>query len=319
MLGNTSFTRLSTKYSTYLSQPLSVSDTEIYVANPLILSVPNIDTNTPGVILVDGERIEFFQINGNVLSQLRRGTLGTSPATYLKSGTTVIDQGYEQQIPYSESIKIQNTFTNTTTNVYVISTNTQLRTYPNTSTHIRCDGITLSTGTSLIDQIEVYYGGRLLRKTSDYRHDNTVSYDSINLSSIIGSTSTVELLPTTSNVGDSYLITSLNQVWTYTGFRTQTTSTMSYVYSGLEYLPQEYSVTKINSIQLLTLNTSTLSIDPGLQVTIVKKDIPVSASWNTIDPADRTKTLSLLDSTTTVALFLQDAPAVLPDNYFYGL
>ena len=177
----------------------------------------------------------------------------------------------------------------------------------------------MSTSTSLIDQIEVYYGGRLLRKSKDFYHETTASYTSIDSSSILGSVSTVDLLPINSNVGDSYLVTNINQVWTFTGSRTQTPSTTGWVYSGLTCLPQEYTISINTSSQLLILNTATLSIDPNLQITIVQKDFSVSKSWNTIDPEDSTKTLSLLDSTTTIALFLQDAPAVLPNNYFYGL
>ena len=319
MLGNTSFTRLSEKYSTYLTQPLLVSDKEIHVADTTMLTAPQVDQNIPGVVLINAERIEFFQINGNALTQLRRGTLGTSPSTHLEIGTAVIDQGVEQRIPFSENLHIQNTFTNTTTNIYTISTDTVSRTYPNTSTYVRCDGITLSTSTSLIDQIEVYYGGRLLRKSKDFYHETTASYTSIDSSSILGSISTVDLLPINSNVGDSYLVTNINQVWTFTGSRTQTPSTTGWVYSGLTCLPQEYTISINTLSQLLILNTSTLSINPNLQITIVQKDFSVSKSWNTVDPEDSTKTLSLLDSTTTIALFLQDAPAVLPNNYFYGL
>ena len=319
ILGNTSFTRLSQKYSTYLTQPLTLTDTKIHVADVSVLTAPQVDENIPGVILIDRERIEFFKLENNVISQLRRGTLGTSPKAYLEIGTKVIDQGVEQIIPFTEQIQIQNTFTNTLTNTFNIVKTDTIRTYPNTSTVVRCDGITLSTSTLFIDQIDVYYGGRLLRKADSYRHETTATYNSIDPSSILGSTSSISLLPTNANIGDSYIITSNNQVWTYTGSRTQAPSTIGYVYSGLKYLPQEYSVTLTNSTQILTLNTNTISIQPNLQITMVKKDYPVSATWNTINPADANKTLSLLDSTTTIALFLQQAPAALPDNYFYGL
>jgi hypothetical protein len=318
ILGNTHFTRLGEKYSTYLTQPLLITDTEIHVADTSILTTPQVVENIPGVVLVNAERIEFFQIHGNVLSQLRRGTLGTSPKSYLEIGTKVIDQGLDQIIPFTEQTQIQNTFTNTLTNIHRLVTTDILRTYPNTSTFVRCEGIVLSTSTSLINQIEVYHGGRLLRKTDSYRQETTATYNSVSVPTIIGNVSTVESLPTSASIGDSYIVNSVNQVWTYTGSRTQAPSTTGYVYSGLKYQPQEYSVTITNSIQILTLNTSTLGIDPRLQVTIVKKDFPTSTLWNTINPIDRTKTLSLLDSTTTVALFLQEAPAVLPDNYFYS-
>ena len=319
MRGKRQPTRLSQKYSTYLTQPLTLTDTKIHVADVSVLTAPQVDENIPGVILIDRERIEFFKLENNVISQLRRGTLGTSPKAYLEIGTKVIDQGVEQIIPFTEQIQIQNTFTNTLTNTFNIVKTDTIRTYPNTSTVVLCDGITLSTSTLFIDQIDVYYGGRLLRKADSYRHETTATYNSIDPSSILGSTSSISLLPTNANIGDSYIITSNNQVWTYTGSRTQAPSTIGYVYSGLKYLPQEYSVTLTNSTQILTLNTNTISIQPNLQITMVKKDYPVSATWNTINPADANKTLSLLDSTTTIALFLQQAPAALPDNYFYGL
>jgi hypothetical protein len=318
ILGKTSFTRLGEKYSPYLTQPLLITDTEIHVADSSMLSTPQVAENIPGVILVDAERIEFFQIHGNVLSQLRRGTLGTGPKSYLEIGTKVIDQGVEQIIPFTEQTQIQNTFTNTLTNIHSLVITDSLRTYPNTSTVVRFDGVVLSTSTSLIDQIEVYYGGRLLRKEENYFQETTATYNSVSIPAIIGNVSTIESLPTGASKGDSYIVNSINQVWTYTGSRTQAPSTTGYVYSGLKYQPQEYSVTITNSIQLLTLNTSTLGVNPGLQVTVVKKDFPASTLWNTINPLDSTKTLSLLDSTTTVALFLKEAPAVLPDNYFYS-
>jgi len=317
ILGNTSFTRLGNKYSTTLAQPLLLGDNEIYVTDSSVLTPPQIDENIPGVVLINTERIEFFQIYGNVLSQLRRGTLGTSPKLFVDQGTGVIDQGVDQIIPFTEQIRIQNTFTNTLTNIHNIVKSDTLRTYPNTSTFVRCDGITLSTTTSLIDQIDVYYGGRLLRKTDSYRQETTATYNTVSIPNTLGTTSTVELLPISANIGDSYIINSNNQIWTYTGYRTQAPSTTGWVYSGLKYLPQEYSVTLTNSTQVLVLNTATLRIHPNLQVSIVQKDYPVSASWNTIDPINSKKTLSLLESTTTVARFLQEAPAVLPDNYFY--
>ena len=319
ILGNTSFTRLSNKNSTYLTQPLLSTDTEIHVADVSVLSTPQIDENIPGVVLIDRERIEFFKFENNVISQLRRGTLGTSPKNLLEVGTTVIDQGSEQKIPFTEQIQIQNTFTNTLTNSFAIVKNNIVRTYPNTSTIVQCDGITLSTSTLSINQLDVYYGGRLLKKADMYHHETTATYNSISYSAIMGSTATIALLPNNANVGDSYIVTSSNQVWTYTGSRTQAPSTTGWVFSGLKYKPQEYSVTITNSVQLLTLNTASLKVIPGLQITLVKKDYPVSDTWNTIDPTNSNKTLSLLDSTTTVARFLQEAPAVLPDNYFYGL
>ena len=251
LLKGVSFTRLANAATTFLTQPLSLSDSEIYVDDALVLSPPILGENNPGVILINGERIEFFAITGtNILSQLRRGTLGTSPAAYLEVGTDVIDQGSEQGIGFSETVLIQNTFTNSAINNYAISTSTRVFNYPNTSTTIVSDGIklmttlaplpddpntakvvystsgntlTYSVSTASIEaknQIEVFYGGRLLNKDGYYYQDTTVNYDSISTTQIIGSTSTVLGLPSTSTIGAAYLITATNQIWVYEGDRT---------------------------------------------------------------------------------------------------
>lgn len=160
ILDRTHYKRIAQYHSTTLTKPLSLTDTEIHVADSAKLTTPNAGRNIPGIILVDGERIEFFVKDGNVLSQLRRGTLGTSPAFYSEVGTKVMDQSVQQTVPYSDSTVVQTTATTETT-VYSIDTST----------------IILSTLTNAIDQVSVYYGGRQLRKSSLQVHDSLVSFD----------------------------------------------------------------------------------------------------------------------------------------------
>jgi hypothetical protein len=107
------------------------------------------------VLFIDSERIEFFVKNGNILSQLRRSTLGTGPARHSEIETRVVDQSIRQNIPYRDKISKQNILS-TNTNSYVISTS---------STLTIGDGIILNTTLPGKDQISVYYGGRLLRKS----------------------------------------------------------------------------------------------------------------------------------------------------------
>jgi hypothetical protein len=66
--------------------------------------------------------------------------------------------------------------------------------------------------------------------------------------------------------------------------------------------------------QQLILNTATVKISTGTQLTIVKRQ--VGSSWN--DVISINSSTSLLDSTSTVANFLKSGPAVLPSHYFYG-
>ena len=58
--------------------------------------------NLPGVIEINGERIEYFAKNGNVLSQLRRATLGTGAPAMHRFRTIVLDIGPTETIPYAD-------------------------------------------------------------------------------------------------------------------------------------------------------------------------------------------------------------------------
>jgi len=163
----TQYRRLSQFYTTRLTRPLNVTDTEIHVADSSKLVSPNPAKNKPGVIIVDAERIEFFKKSGNILTQLRRSTLGTGPALISESETKVIDQSILQSIPYQDVTLIQNIIT-TNTSTYNINTTTNLETYG--------DGIVFTEGINAVDQISVYYGGRPLRKNTIIVHDSSIPY-----------------------------------------------------------------------------------------------------------------------------------------------
>jgi hypothetical protein len=348
MLGRKTYTRLSKKHTTYLTRPLRYTDTEIYIADETVLTPPNVDRNIPGVILIDAERIEFWKVKNNVLSEITRGTLGTGPAYYLDEGTRVIDQGVSQVIPSTDNIKIQNTFTNIS-NVYPIGKTDMIITSPtDPSIRLRYDPITLSTATGVlpidfltintitnrikaIDQVEVYYGGHRLRKAGHFKHETTATFDSITEHSIIGKlNSSTDLSSISPGIGDSYLIEHndygglLNEVWTYTGSRTASlTKNVGWVYTGLKYIPADFSI-RTHPRQELVLNTSTIAVRHGVKISIVKQDFAYNNVWNeTItntwtNSTDDVRTLSLIDSDTPVANFLKEAPAELPDNYYYG-
>ena len=166
-LGRTHYKRIAQYHSTTLAKELSIHDTEIHVVDSTRIITPNAAQNKPGIIIIDGERIEFFIKAGNILRQLRRGTLGTSPALYSEIGTTVIDQSAQQTIPYSDSVAIQTTAT-TESVTYSIDTGT----------------ITLSQIVNAEDQVSVYYGGRLLRKSNLEIHDFSKSFNTTESSTI---------------------------------------------------------------------------------------------------------------------------------------
>ena len=107
MLNRVHYKRLSKNKQTQLLQPLAFNDTTIVVENASNFDIPNAAINRPGIIEIRGERIEFFGLAGNVLSKLRRGTLGTGVPLLHTAGTVVQDIGPSETLPYTESSIIQ--------------------------------------------------------------------------------------------------------------------------------------------------------------------------------------------------------------------
>ena len=163
MLGRTHYKRLSHDNTTFLTDVLYTTSTSIAVNDSSVLTYPSPGTNTPGVILIDGERIEFFTINGNILGQLRRSTLGTAPKAVYSTGTLVIDQGVNQTVPCTEVVQLYTTVTTTATEISYALTN-----------------IDFNPNAAYSDQVEVYYQGKPLLKPglSTVSHNFDLGYDS---------------------------------------------------------------------------------------------------------------------------------------------
>lgn len=383
IFNRTHFKRLSKSGTTYLTQELRFTDTEIHVADAEALMTPNKKKKIPGVVIIDGERIEYFKVQNNILKQLRRSTLGTAPSAYSEIGTKVIDQSINQTIPYSERLLKQKHKTVKSVNTYSILT---------TSTQLTGDGITLSTGTfyadlisanfdkdlartygeltlnmaqgiiptdnsydinndntitvadailyleisagsrldiippagskfydivrknyefNAIDQVEVFYGGRKLNKHGYYYQDISLSHDT-SIFNIKGNVSTIEQLPTTATFFDAYLVTSTNQVWVFENLLNED-SFNGYKYRGLDYLEPEFTIN--TSTQEIILNIRS-GVQDNVNLVIIKKEFDKSSLWN-IDSVNST-TVSLLESVSKPAKFLQKEPAELPNDYYYG-
>ncbi len=107
MLNRTSYTRLSLNKQTKLSADLRATDKIITVEDASNFDIPNPSLNKPGIIEIRGERIEYFTLEGNVLGQLRRGTLGTGVPTLHKLGSIVQDIGTSETIFYNDTVLTQ--------------------------------------------------------------------------------------------------------------------------------------------------------------------------------------------------------------------
>jgi hypothetical protein len=107
MLNRTHYKRLRRSARTTLANELHYYDTEVVVTDDRAISLPNRNENLPGILEINGERIEYFVKTGNVLSQLRRGTLGTGTRSVYPAGTVVQDIGITETIPYKDETIIE--------------------------------------------------------------------------------------------------------------------------------------------------------------------------------------------------------------------
>ena len=202
LFNNTQFKRLSAQNTTYLTQPLHFTDTVIHVANAGVLSQPLISKKIPGVVIIGGERIEFFKVTNNTLSQIRRGTLGTSPISYIKTFTKVIDQGLNQTVPYTEKVHKQSFISLGTTNTYAIST------VPNTTYYSKDTIEASNTGTAVLhsdtyynnlDYVRILVNGQPIEQTDA---TYVVSHNTV----LIQSTSTIVATVKGLTTSSSYVI-----------------------------------------------------------------------------------------------------------------
>ena len=107
MLNRTHFKRLSLRKQTQLVRPLKFNDLSFEVNDASNFDVPNPANNRPGVVEIRGERIEYFKLEGNVLSQLRRATLGTGAPMVHPFGSFVQDIGPSETMPYKDTNSIK--------------------------------------------------------------------------------------------------------------------------------------------------------------------------------------------------------------------
>lgn len=147
MLGRTHYKRLNKENSYVLQSPLNYYDDTIYLESTEGMFKPNRAKNIPGVLFIEGERVEYFEIKDNTVRQLRRGTLGTGVKNLYEEGVRAYSQGVDETIDYQD-----------TTTIQTITASSQ-DSSPGKE-------FSLNTIPSSINEIEVYVAGKKLRKTS---------------------------------------------------------------------------------------------------------------------------------------------------------
>ena len=164
MLNRLHFKRLNADKRTTLVKSLRYTDTVIEVEDASNFDIPSIPNNKPGIVEIRGERIEYFGISTKqedgvttyLLSQLRRGTLGTGVSKLHRAGTYVQDIGASETIPYTESTVIDQITSDGTNNISL--------TFIPKKTDVEWEynsGFTSSIpqGYGQSDEIEVFVGG----------------------------------------------------------------------------------------------------------------------------------------------------------------
>lgn len=105
VLNRNHYKALQTAGNCALASNLNWYDRKIEVTDSSALPDPQENTKYPGVVFINGERIEYFIKDGNFLKQLRRGTLGTGTKSIHAIGTEVFDQSIDTSMPYTDETK----------------------------------------------------------------------------------------------------------------------------------------------------------------------------------------------------------------------
>ena len=180
MLNRTFYKRISQTNTTKLAANLLLNDKIITVVDGSKLKATDGSTLLPGVIFIDNERIEYLYKNGNVLSNIRRGTLGTAIKNHT-AGAEVVDTSGQQTVPYADTIY--------------------------TKKHI-ADGSTTAFVTSLPvlspNEIDVFIGGRRLPYQNE---DSTTNFV------VDGSTANITLTQQPNSGTEVKIIQKRGQIW----------------------------------------------------------------------------------------------------------
>lgn len=154
ILNRTHYKRIDVAATT-LAKPLNYYDLRIEVEDGSQLIEPNKGKNLPGIVFINGERIEYFVKEDNVLRQLRRGTLGTGIKDVHEVGSEVFDQSSNKTVPYQDVTQTQTEIADGNTNQF-----------------------TLKFAAESKHEFEVFVAGRRLRKDSIQIFDSNQALDS---------------------------------------------------------------------------------------------------------------------------------------------
>lgn len=99
--GRVNYYRIGKNQSTKLTQALGITDTSIHVEDASALVEPSVESNIPGAVMINGERIEYWEKNNgtNTITRLFRACKGTGAPTTHPTGSWAISSGLAQRVP----------------------------------------------------------------------------------------------------------------------------------------------------------------------------------------------------------------------------
>ena len=160
-------------YNRYRITELNLSKDLYYYDNDLSLdnasSLPTPSKGQPGIITIQGEKIQYLSKEGNILKNIRRGMFGTSIKSVHAQGTTVVDTGYLEFMPYQESQEKEDFVSDGTSNLIG-----PLSFVPEKTVVSNWHRDTIPESFGRCDHIEVFAGGRRLRKDAIQVYNSTV-------------------------------------------------------------------------------------------------------------------------------------------------
>jgi hypothetical protein len=156
MTNLTTYRRLGNDRRYYLAQPLNYYDKTIELNTTDGLPTPSTSQLNPGVLFIDGERIEYYRIDeGNKVSQLKRGTKGTGIKETYEITTEVFEQSANQTVPYKDQ---------TITQTYIFDGSNST--------------FELGWAAKSVNEFELFVGGVRMRKNAIQSFDVTKDQDS---------------------------------------------------------------------------------------------------------------------------------------------
>ena len=172
ILNRTQYLRLNTAVQTELAAELKSSDKIITVIDASRLEMPTPSSNIPGVIFINGERIEYFTKTETTLGQLRRGTAGTGVKPTYPIGTIVDDASNRQIVPYKdEMLTLVEGWTDGSTTIFDLNFVPSVQSGTTGEEWYRG---TIPLGYGQCNELEIFIGGKRLHKSPRVLFDPTI-------------------------------------------------------------------------------------------------------------------------------------------------